>query len=718
MPNSEQYRVFQTPSIAGGLDRSKRRDLIEPGRWWRSRGWWADLLEAVKAPGFISKADTVPSPEFQDYYEGGTAFMVQDTFAYLNYAPRLIRDVMRSVADWQFKLVQDPDSDYSDLIFFSNTQVASAVGAELTFNAQYNGSTFGNTTQNTLIEAEDFRRYILRNNDTKLDSSGDAQPCPINLITVFYTSPGNELVYICTPRDIYLWSDTSPHLGPTSRKTQTYSTGTVANIVTTAVTGNAGTNWDTSGTVREHLFKLDSDGDDDWTRISSVGGATSITLLENYRGAGTSGAYKIIQCYNGAQSAATSRTNKWFSVNWLDGDDPPGDIIVFCNGNDVVKKHDGVSPEIEDLNVSSLTTILNSARIPLVLDEHLCLGYTTEGGSDLVRRVRWSNRLDAETWTDTDYRDIPGDDYIVGATKLQGQGVWMLSRGIVNQRAVGAPFDFAFIRQVDDVGCVAGGSIQAIRNQTVVFMGPDNLYSYDLIRAEKIGEPIQDLVYNQLDSSQLDSICSIFDEQTGLYLLSIPTADALPEGNNGVTYAFDVDRRVWLEPSEGFTAFGRMFQAQARFIDDFPNPIDTYSQVLDQRFSPGSPILVAGSFSGQLYEFFTGAAADLSVIDADFELGMTDLEFPGLKRLGWLVLEAQSTGAVLEVTVGCSMDGSTIEWGTPYNLTLDEDCSTRDLIVPVNQTAKYFSVRIRNRSRVAMPKLRSLNFHWRPRGTR
>lgn len=695
MPNSRLYREFHVERLTDGLKRGVRRSAVPLTAWYDSLGFSTRNLRARKVGGWRAFGTPILSPEFQDYHTQGVAI----THNTIPLAGRTLVTVTGTdmtefwtwAGTWEYRLLGDPDSYWTEVVF--------AAVSSILLTTLYPGE------QEFVNEP---RRYELRRKDPVGSS---AQVCPVQTISSFFRSISEEQLFFHTGRDVYRHNPVDP--SAPDRVTPKESTGT-ASLSGTTVTGT-GTTWVTDGVLEDHLFKFDADPDTAWTRIASVNSETEVDLADTYRGAGTSGNYTIIRCYAaGAITVDAARRIFWSTSTYRGGQV----LYVATNGVDRIQKNTG-SGDMTDL--AGLDAIdegspvdVSSAKVAIPYWESLVIGNLQENGVDAPNAVRWSTPLEPEVFKPFKRLTLEGDDAIVNAAVVAGNLVWFNERSVHNMVPIGPPFDFRTSRRVTGIGCIAPGSVQVIREQAAVFLGQDDFYLYDTTREQKLGTDVRNIIFDNLNDEYRNMIASTVLQDLGLYLCSFP---ATKEGDlwNWRTLAYDFEDGKWSAPYEGFMALGRFFQQTTIPINADDRIINTVDDPINARASAGRPVSLAGSRAGEVYSIFDGLAQDTAPFEAWFTTGLSQLEYRGMKRIGYVVVHGDGTGANLELEVAQSMNGADVSWSDPFPFTMEPGSSIeREKIVPVNLSTNYVGFRIRSRE-VSRVEIDSISVFWRPR---
>jgi hypothetical protein len=799
-------------SLAGGLDRTARRDLTDPGKWWEGSGFRTDKLEAVKSGNYRSKLSTPLSSVLQGHFERGAMYYMAGEFAYWDPGDfdlfGLFADSL-SPAAWgsrfEFKLAADFDSFWTEILtlgkIYRITLTSPPVSPEFVIgelalcaaplwtgvvidfdaatgeiwigkfsgaagNNPANGQTivgdvasetidtvtdtgcvriqfatpyaiadFGSATARDSAGAYPRKTPVLRRLAGARHATDDIyehETLPTQLIHSFEEIDGVRLL-VGTAQQTYLADLATP--GATTEADCLNPTYSFANAVTAAgsrdVTG-VGTDWtdtDWPGPPGpEWLFKVDADPDTAWTPVLSVGGATALTLRFPYpiTHGGFGAPYTLRRVWQANVPPAQARLARGRMCNWLDGS--PERLTIQTDGVSPIRKwRTGIAAvgnaqvgEFQPLAMTGLSTPMDWARIVRPWKEHLLAIYTKEGANTYPRRVRLSDRGNCEAWSDARFRDLPVAGTIEAAEELNDLMVVATTEAIVNLRYLGAPF-YLGIQGRAPVGCKAGGSMVNIRNETLVYLGPDDLYSYDGIRPVKIGAPIRDFIFETLNDAARAMIAAEFDEITGTYYLTTPESSSTLR--NRFTWAYDVDRRIWSGPFSGFGCFGRsLLEDAGGFVDDDDRIVDSVDDLVDARDTVSAPVFLAGGYDGAVHRLYDGSSADGADVDAYFTTGFADCGTKALKRFRRVTIEGRSTFPCA-LYVLLSQDGSRYTRVGPYTLRFDEDSPgsplvRRDRTVFINKSAKFIALEIRHDRADDAVAISSAEFYFKVRGPR
>lgn len=721
---SAEYQPYEIRSVGGGIDRTIRQTLTDPGKWWDSDGMAPRRLRAEKAGGFEALLPDLLSPPFSGEFSRGAIFYLSGSEAYwelygFDPASMVFGDSgANPYRAWEFKLEGDPESFWTRIDDIAVVGGAPASMRKITFfgGASYPTMQFGDPSQTDVAMAAVRKRPQFRMSFGRLGSVGgdSTQTCQVNLVEAHYVSPDDERLILGTPRMVYRFDLATRRADYTDHINPIYTTGTISTIgvgsagATSLVTG-AGTGWNGSAwplPVQERwLFKLDEDPDSYWTEVDSATNATTIELKYNYPKAlgGGPKAYTLIRVWQAVIPPELARLNSWSAAQW--GYDSPGRRLIITNGIDAVLQYDGGTGRLaplsfiddDDPESDPLSPTFDWARFVLEFKEHLILGYFKKGAVVHERGVAWSIPLDCERWRHSYARLLPGAGEITGLGQLGDLLVVFTDRAIYAMRYLGSPFWFGIAQRISDVGCIAAGSIQNIRDQQIVFLGEDNLYSYDGVRAAPIGDPVKDLIYPMLNDDNKPLVASRYDETSGRYLLSVPSNTR--DDRNASTFAFDVNEAKWSRPLPGFGAIGKYVLAEDDgVVNQDERIVNSVNDIVNQRHTKKTPILVAGDHGGAVYRINGGTNHDGATKRCEITLPLSDLGVPGLKRYGWADIECARGMEGAQVYVGLSNNGEDVTWVGPFGIEVlgvpGDPNSERRPRVWVNKSAHYFAHRI------------------------
>jgi hypothetical protein len=316
-------------------------------------------------------------------------------------------------------------------------------------------------------------------------------------VAIFRTNLGTYYTLVLTGTDLNKimggTNETYQHL------TDTYTTGTIASITTTAVVGSS-TNWNSSGLAAGDKFITNGDHsaaiepDANWATIAAIVDDTHITLSSAYTGATTTGNYKARKVHN----VPTGERWQWASVNGK---------FCYVNSNSYGQYWNGTDTYSTNLNA----TYCNQARYCVAYANRLFTADMYD--SDLTARnpwlIRWSKEGDPTDWTDSTAGFL---EFIDSEEPITGLGVAGANLVVFKKTAyylgyrTGDPASpVAFPTNKRGVGLYAPYSLVHVQG-TVAWMGLTDFYYLNADTAESIGAPIRKKFFELVADDELENV--------------------------------------------------------------------------------------------------------------------------------------------------------------------------------------------------------------------
>ena len=401
------------------------------------------------------------------------------------------------------------------------------------------------------------------------------------------------------------------------------------------------------------------------------------------------------------------------------------DYFVMTNGIDKVKYWDGQLASMAELPgltdcEGGVTSIL--AKTLLSYKNFLILGGTTENGTSCPQRIRWSQIGNCTKWKNNSdgtgqagYADLAeGVDWVQCMRPLGDYIVIYKERSIQVLAYVGGDTIFERRPTIMGTGLLAPKAIIDLGNEHL-FVGPDNIYSYDLVEVKVAGDDIKQDFFRILDPSKTSLINSFFIEETSeawFSFVSINSSDGFPDK----CLVYNIDTKKWSIRDMPFTAFGFYRANSDKNIDDIDLPIDSIDQEFDSSYYfSNAPINIVGDKDGNLF-ILDGHSKDDGDIHGFGVTKLTDLGDPSIiKRLMRIQLMVQREGNYnLMVSVGTAKSPDEyISWNGPYTLKLDE---MNPPWIDVDLSARYFTLKFETFHKYEPFKIYGYIFNYNTRG--
>lgn len=301
---------------------------------------------------------------------------------------------------------------------------------------------------------------------------------------------------------------------------------------------------------------------------------------------------------------------------------------------------------IKKWNGASLTNLGGNpplARCITVHNQYCLLGFTEEQGYTNPQRVQWSDTAGPETWNSgnagfVDLVDTP--DWIQGFVELAGDLYVFKERSIYLFAYTGYPVIWNPVSRVKGVGLLAPKSIENLGDE-VIFLGSDNVYTFDGRVLTSIGGPIWEALFSgqaKHGREALSNARGVYVEELEEYWLCIEDR----------IYAYHFPTKTWWirRAPDSVTSVSVW---QSEYSDQWDNTAPAWNEV-DPNFmwdaaamKPTSYITVVSTADGIYYTDYG------FVGDYDGELVIGGVTPEGRIRVRSLLIECKGVGGALAV---------------------------------------------------------------------
>lgn len=386
---------------------------------------------------------------------------------------------------------------------------------------------------------------------------------------------------------------------------EVYTKGDIdeTNSGSTAVTGNAGTDWATRDTTTGTAistgegaeFKLDSDGAGAWTEIATVSGDTALVLSENYNGStvgpGATEAYTIRKRFTGS-------TEDFFEFLIYQNKG------YFSNGVDHLREYDpDTSPEI-----TAVVDTTTPNNVPSLKAMESYAGRIFGVGVGQYARttptnqtMAWCADSDVTDWTGTgsgfrNFIETPGacqtvrrmDENLVLYKEFD---IWFgVQTGISSPPVYWEP-KITSPRH----GCLAYRSVASVAGAGHVYLGRDDFYLLTPFQTKPLGSlAIRDFIFNQISRDVPNRIQAMLLDEYRVVAWLIP----LGSSTHATFLFWDYNRDVWYGPvtpgsNRQVYSFGR-FNIPTANNPTYGDLVGTYG---DQTWKYGGTVVGQGAQS-------------------------------------------------------------------------------------------------------------------------
>jgi hypothetical protein len=390
---------------------------------------------------------------------------------------------------------------------------------------------------------------------------------------------------------------------------------------------------------------------------------------------------------------------------------------IYTNGIDPIGRYSGSG---------SATTLISSwpsgvtsltARQCLQFKDHLHLFDVSENGNRYPTRVRWSDTGVPDDFVNgnASYQDLRGGDWIQRAVLMGADAVAVLKeRSIWLGRATGDSSVFVYQQQVPGLGVMAGRTAKYIRGR-VVFLGWDDVYTFDGIGYEPIGGTIRRELFKIINIEQIARAFAIVNDDDNEYWLCLPAS--------GKTYAYDAfvynyEMNKWVGRWQFADAFqcANWYQKQESVtIGELSGTIGQQTwRFGDKRGFADAPVTVFADKDGYAFVYDKLVYNDDSATAIDAWWSTKDFQFTALKsRQLILGLDVYYTGGTLAVSYSTD---SGVTWSTATTLAAQSGYDVAHIYWKLDCSQVRF--RFRNNVAGEHVRIRELRIKWQPAGGR
>jgi len=285
----------------------------------------------------------------------------------------------------------------------------------------------------------------------------------------------------------------------------------------------------------------------------------------------------------------------WTLDNW-------GEILISCPLNGPIYQWSPTTGQPIALVIPEAPTVNDGMFVAMPQRQVIAWGSTFDGIKDPLL-IRWSDVDDFTQWTALitnqagSYR-IPKGSRIVQCIQGPQQGLIWTDLGLWAMQYVGPPYVYQFNELGTGCGLI-GRKAAASVNGVVYWMGASQFYRLSGNGVEPIRCPVWDVIFQDLDTSNLDHIRVAPNSRFGEISWYFPTV-----GNGGENYGYVKYNFVLDQWDYGFNSTSNPYVARSAWINE---------SVL------GAPI--GAALNRYIYQHETSTDADGQPMDAYFQTG-------------------------------------------------------------------------------------------------
>jgi len=322
-----------------------------------------------------------------------------------------------------------------------------------------------------------------------------------------------------------------------------------------------------------------------------------------------------------------------------------------------------------------------------------------ENGNLFPQRLRWSQFQSMKLWhnnTDgsgmagyVDCTDTPG--IIQNIKKLNDYLYIYKDDGILALSYSGGDTVFSKDTVTTEAGLIAPRAIVELPH-THIFIGKNNIYSFDGTSVSAIGDEVKESFFDNLDPAKQRNVYGYYNQASGDVIFvydSVIAHDIEPD--KALTY--NTKTKQWSMRDIYMTAIGEYSQFNNKRIDDINIPFQEDHEIIDSAiYAKGKIITIAGDAEGNLYRL-EGYRDSRGDYEGYVVSKVHHMETPEkIKRLLRVMFHIETQGKFnLKVQVGTAWNAETkMTWTEPLTMDLQ---SPKPPWVDVDLTARYFAIR-------------------------
>jgi len=296
----------------------------------------------------------------------------------------------------------------------------------------------------------------------------------------------------------------------------------------------------------------------------------------------------------------TSDVYNKFSTEMIYDDNEGLMKFIATNQTNNIKKWTGSG------NWSDLGGNPNRARFMINFNHYLMLFDLIVSGNRFPQRIDWCDQGLPETWSGGSSGTVnlaKTSDFIMAAEIIKGKLAILKEHSITICSFVGGVDPFVFEeKKIQGIGCIARNTVIS-RGTDIVFMGWDNIYSFDGFSCLPIGNKIAPKLFSSLNHSKVDMCCAHLIEELSLYVLLFPK---IGSDFPNAAWIWDYKKNVWFywELANEITYTGYYTSYDTVTIGTLLDKIGTLNWRIGKRGMFDSvPSSLIGDKDGYIYSF-------------------------------------------------------------------------------------------------------------------
>lgn len=360
-------------------------------------------------------------------------------------------------------------------------------------------------------------------------------------------------------------------------------------------------------------------------------------------------------------------------------------LLIITNGKDAVKEWNGATFTA----LGGMSAPIYLAKSLLVFNNYLLLINTDEAGTATPYRVRWSDTGDPEEYAtgNSGFFDLLDTDDPCMCGALREDKAYVFKQDTIWEILYVGGTDIFKPRIVSDkIGTYAPRTVQSTGKE-LIFLGTDNIYMFDGVVFEPIGNEILPLLFDPskriMNQLRVNRAVGKFSHWTQEYYLSIPTGGDNPD----LLLTWDKKDRTWTRRSQDCVCFGEASAPTRDIWTDWSsawNSGDYAFPWVKQALPPDSKTTIFALSTGVVKE-------DDKVTKSTAQLIWESKDFIFAHASRIVEIRVQAKGDPFDISYSLN---SGLSWSSEETLTPDVN-DFSEVSIPINLTTQKIRVRIR-----------------------
>ncbi len=456
----------------------------------------------------------------------------------------------------------------------------------------------------------------------------------------------------------------------------------------------SGVVWDTSwpaggqyeigfGTTNKNLVTT-------WYTIQAMITGTELLLLSNGPTVSSS-EYVIRKCFSGSYSSIPNIFDYTTVIDPLTNDS----MILFANYAEPIYYFSGAT------STGILSGPEYTAMYLSYYHNHTIAAYIKDNTTlaQYPQSVMYSVVGDPRDWTGTGsgITQLSADPSIITGMTIFKEHLYIFKQLSITtvQYTSNATTPFDFLENTAVVGTAVGRTI-GVTDNYMIYLGPDGIYAFDGLSAQRIGQGITKFLFDNLNYEYLETSHAVIMRDHNLYVLFVPLGDATAPN---YAFAFDYTQNIWTIWTFADVISGTGKLARTQFFTSWINATGTWEEQEGtwggRNLSAGAPYTVFGDTSGQLHKFDGSDTDNGTAITAFLTTSDCDCDnTKAAKRFNEFII-AHEIDATTSVHIDCSIDYGN-SWSPDQIYLLNGTQDMTETVVNTMEHGKQVRYRIRN----------------------